>query len=74
MCGFFFVQIAKITKIQWKRETFTTHIIDALGYGDITFGERYWAIAACNAKAFIHILVHELVHNNVNEALYETCQ
>ncbi|MBS7631646.1 hypothetical protein KEJ47_08810 [Candidatus Bathyarchaeota archaeon] len=69
-----FAKITEITKIPWKREAFTTHIVDALAYGDTTFGESYWSMGVRNAKTSIHSLIHELVHNNINEAVSNTCR
>lgn len=65
-----FTKIEELAKLDWKSELYTVHLVDSLSYGGLVFGEGHYAIGACDCKTFLHILIHELIHDNIKPALH----
>ncbi|MGQ9601071.1 MAG: hypothetical protein ACUVUT_00050 [Candidatus Bipolaricaulia bacterium] len=64
-----FAKIVELTKLAWTRELYIVNMVDSLGYGGLIFGEGHYAIGACDSKTFLHILIHELIHDNIKPAV-----
>jgi len=64
-----FFKIGELTKLDWKSELYIVHLVDSLGYGGLVFGEGHYAIGASEPKTFLHILIHELIHDNIKPAV-----
>ena len=64
-----FAKIRELTKLDWKSELYVVHLVDSLGYGGLVFGEGHYAIGACDSKTFLHCLIHELIHDNIEPAV-----
>ena len=64
-----FAKVEELTKLEWKEELYTVHLVDSLGYGGLLFGEGHYAIGVSEPKTFLHCLIHELVHDNIEPAV-----
>jgi hypothetical protein len=64
-----FAKIRELTKLDWLSELYTVHLVDSLGYGGLIYGDGHYAIGACDSKTFLHILIHELIHDNIKPAV-----
>ncbi len=67
--GRVFDEIEKITRIKWKTDLFIVQLVDSLSYEDLVLGEGHYAIGVCEPEVFIHVLIHELIHSNILEAV-----
>lgn len=64
-----FAKIRELTKLNWKKGLYTVHLVDSLGYGGLVFGEGHYAIGVSEPETFLHLLIHELVHDNIEPAV-----
>jgi hypothetical protein len=64
-----FAKIGELTKLEWKEELYTVHLVDSLGYGEVVFGDGHYTIGISEPKTFLHILIHELIHDNIKPAV-----
>jgi hypothetical protein len=65
-----FREVTEITKIDWRHENFVVQLVDSLGYNGLVLGDGHYAIGCSDPKTFLHILIHELVHYNILEAIH----
>ncbi len=66
-----FEKITQITGVGWELKEFVVQLVDSLGYNGLILGEGHYAIGFCNPKTMIHLLIHELVHYNILEAVHQ---
>lgn len=64
-----FIKIRELTGLDWKEALYIVHLVDSLGYDGLVFGEGHYAIGACKPETFLHILIHELIHDNIKPAV-----